>query len=250
MTHAPVAPVVLVTGAAGGIGAASAARFAAGGWRVVASDLQAPVGANIEHAIAADLTVVDQCRDLVREAVQRAGRLDCLVNCAGVWSEGPVERTSEATFDHCIGVNVKGLFFTSAAAIEHLERSGGCIVNLSSDAGVQGNAGAALYSASKGAVTNLTRALALEFAPRGVRVNAVCPGDVDTPMLAGQARDFGAGDPAGYLASLLAHYPQGDRARFARADEVAELVWYLAQSHAAPITGANLSIDFGLSAGI
>ena len=243
-------PVVLVTGAAGGIGSASVARFAAGGWRVVASDRDTPRGAGIEHAIEADLTVVEECRHLVAETVRRTGRLDCLVNSAGVWTEGPTELTDEDTYERCLGVNLKGLFFTSAAAIEHLERSGGCIVNVSSDAGLQGNAGAALYSASKGAVSNLTRALALELAARGVRVNAVCPGDVDTAMLAGQARDFGGGDPAGYLASLLASYPQGERARFTRADEVAELIWYLAQPPAAPITGANLSIDFGLSAGI
>jgi len=243
-------PVVLVTGAAGGIGSASVTRFAAGGWRVVASDRVAPRGAGIEHAIDADLTVVDECRDLVAATVRRTGRLDCLVNSAGVWTEGPAELTDEDAYERCMGVNVKGLFFTSAAAIEHLERHDGCIVNISSDAGLQGNAGAALYSASKGAVSNLTRALARELAPRGVRVNAVCPGDVDTAMLAGQARDFGDGDPAGYLASLLAHYPQGEQARFTRADEVAELIWYLAQPPAAPITGANLAIDFGLGAGI
>ena len=245
----PSASVVLVTGAAGGIGSATVARFASGGWRVVASDLVAPTGVAIEHAISADLTKVGECRRLVAATVRFTGRLDCLVNCAGIWTEGPAETTEEDAFDRCIDVNLKGLFFTSAAAIGHLERSGGCIVNLSSDAGVQGNTGAAVYCASKGAVSNLTRALALELAPRGVRVNAVCPGDVDTPMLAGQARDFGGDDPSGYLQSLLAHYPQGPAARFARADEVAELIWYLAQPHAAPITGANLAIDFGLSAG-
>lgn len=98
-------------------------------------------------------------------------------------------------------------------------------------------------------MSNLTRALALELAPRGVRVNAVCPSDVDTPMLAGQARSFGGEDPAAYLERMLALYPQGDAARFAQPAEVAELIWYLAQRHAAPITGANLSIDFGLTAG-
>jgi NAD(P)-dependent dehydrogenase (short-subunit alcohol dehydrogenase family) len=123
----------------------------------------------------------------------------------------------------------------------------GSIVNLSSDAGLQGNTGAAVYCASKGAVSNLTRALALELAPRGVRVNAVCPGDVDTPMLRFQADS--SPDPAAYRARLLAAYPQKERARFLRAEEVAELVFYLAQPAAAGITGANLSIDFGLSAG-
>jgi NAD(P)-dependent dehydrogenase (short-subunit alcohol dehydrogenase family) len=147
-------------------------------------------------------------------------------------------------------VNLKGLFFVTAAAIPHLVASTGCVINVSSDAGIQGNAGAAVYCASKGGVSILTKALALELAPQGVRVNAVCPGDVDTPMLRYQAETFGAGDPASYLDSLLAQYPQGAGARFVRAEEVAELIWYLAQPTAAPITGANLSMDFGLSAGI
>jgi NAD(P)-dependent dehydrogenase (short-subunit alcohol dehydrogenase family) len=142
------------------------------------------------------------------------------------------------------------VYFVSSAAIPHLRPTGGCICNLSSDAGMQGNAGAAVYCASKGGVSNLTRALALELAPAGVRVNAVCPGDIDTPMLAYQAQTFGGGDPEGYLRRLRAGYPQGDSARFLRAEEVAELIWFLAQPHAAGITGANLSIDFGLSAGI
>lgn len=242
-------PVVLVTGAAGGIGAAVGRRFATGGWRVIATDLTAPVGAEIEHSINADLTSVAECRRLVAETVAAAGRLDCLVNSAGVWTEGPAELTEEAAYDRCLTVNLKGLFFTSAAAIPHLISSSGCIVNLSSDAGLQGNTGAAVYCASKGAVSNLTRALALELAPRRVRVNAVCPSDVDTPMLASQARDFGGDDPAAYLDGLRELYPQGDAARFAQPAEVAELIWYLAQPHASAITGANLSIDFGLTAG-
>ncbi len=246
--------VVLVSGAGGGIGGAAARRFAAGGWRVVATDLSPDVleprlvaGA---LAIAGDLRSVAECRRIVGEAVAAGGRLDCLVNAAGLWTEGPADETREEDFDRVLGVNVKGLYFLSSAAIPHLERTEGSIVNLSSDAGLQGNTGAAVYCASKGAVSNLTRALALELAPRGVRVNAVCPADVDTPMLRYQAETFGGGDPEGYRRRLLDGYPQKQRARFLRADEVAELIFFLAQPSAAAITGANLSIDFGLSAGI
>lgn len=234
--------VVLVTGAAGGIGSAVARRFEEGGWRVAATDLQA-------GDYAADLTQVEECRRLVDQVVSDHGKLDCLVNTAGVWTEGPVELTDEKAFDRCLDVNLKGLFFTIAAAVPHLVATAGNIVNLSSDAGLRGNTGAAVYCASKGAVSNLTRALALELAPKKVRVNAVCPGDVDTPMLAGQAQDFGEGDPEAYLQSLLGLYPQGKSARFIQPAEVAELIWYLAQPHAAPITGANVTIDFGLTAG-
>src|SRR5262245_11804943 len=251
-------PVLLVSGAAGGIGGATARRFAAGGWRVVATDrdakgldsLRRELGAAIALTAPADLREVAGCRAVVEAAVGAAGRLDSLVNAAGLWSEGPAEDTREEDFDRVLDVNLKGLFFLSAAAIPHLVKSGGSIVNLSSDAGLQGNTGAAVYCASKGAVSNLTRALALELAPRGVRVNAVCPADVDTPMLRYQAEHFGGEDPDGYRKRLLEHYPQKHRARFLRADEVAELIFYLAQPAAAGITGANLSIDFGLSAGI
>jgi len=249
-------PVVLVSGAAGGVGSAVATRFAAGGWQVVVSDVDAlgarrtADGVGAVASIPGDLRDVDSCRSIVKACVAAAGRLDCLVNAAGVWTEGPSAETDEADFDRVLDVNLKGLFFLTAAAIPHLVTSSGCVVNISSDAGLQGNAGAAVYCASKGAVSILTKSLALELAPQGVRVNAVCPGDVDTPMIHYQAETFGGGDPQAYVKNLLAEYPQGKAARLIQPDEVAELVWYLAQPAAAPITGANLSIDFGLSAGI
>jgi len=248
--------VVLITGAAGGIGAAVARRFAAAGWRPVLTDLDAAALERIAHEVgdapfvAADIRTAAACRSLVAWAVERMGRLDALINVAGVWREGPTAATVEADFDVVFDVNIKGLYFTSAAAIPHLKATGGLIVNLSSDAGLQGNTGAALYCASKGAVSLFTKALALELAPEGVRVNAVCPGDVAGPMLAFQAETYGGGDPAAYYARLLAGYPQGPgRARFITPDEVASLIEYLARPEATPITGATLSIDFGYAAG-
>jgi NAD(P)-dependent dehydrogenase (short-subunit alcohol dehydrogenase family) len=241
--------IALVTGAAGGIGGAVARRFIAGGWHVVGVDHRPCTEAGV-HGVVADLRDVDQCRAAVEQTVQWAGRLDVVVNAAGVWTEGPCTDTAEADFDRVFDVNVKGLYFLTSAAVPHLAATHGCVINLSSDAGIQGNAGAAVYCASKGAVSILTKALALELAPQGVRVNAVCPGDVDSPMLHGQARDFGGGDPQAYLQKLLGGYPQGPAARFIQPAEVAELIWFLAQTPAAPITGANISIDFGLSAGI
>jgi len=172
------------------------------------------------------------------------------VNCAGLWTEGPSADTTEAEWDRVLDVNLKGLYFLTSAAIPHLATTRGCVVNLSSDAGLQGNAGAAVYCASKGGVSILTKALALELAPQGIRVNAVCPGDVDSPMLQAQARDHGGDNPDAYLRRLLGGYPQGAQARFIRPGEVAELIWFLCQPHATAITGANVSIDFGLSAGI
>ena len=241
--------VVLVTGAAGGLGSAVCERFAAGGWDVLASD-RPDARASIGAWLPADLLDIRQIREMVAQAAAVHGRLDCVVNAAGLWTEGPSEDTTESEWDRVVGVNLKAAYFVSSAAIPHLESTGGSIVMISSDAGIQGNAGAAVYSASKGGVSNLTRALALELAPRGVRVNAVCPADIQTPMLEGQARDFGDGDPAAYYARLRAAYPQGERSRFLQPSEVAEVVWFLAQPGAAGVTGANWTIDFGLSAGI
>jgi NAD(P)-dependent dehydrogenase (short-subunit alcohol dehydrogenase family) len=248
------APVVLVSGAGGGIGAATVRRFAAAGWRVVALDLDDAALARLpaEGVVArlrGDIRTADACRVLVDQAVAAAGRLDALVNAAGVWREGPVEECSEADFDAVVDVNLKGTFFLCSAAIPHLKATQGAIVNISSDAGRQGNLGAAAYCASKGGVTLFTKALALELAPHGVRANVVSPGDVDTPMLRFQAERYGGGDPAGYLAGLLAKYPQGARARFIRPEEIAELAFFLCAPAAAAITGADLAIDQGYSAG-
>ena len=249
--------VALITGAASGIGLATAERLAGEGFRIALADVDEP---GLERAVAglggderasgivADVRSVADCERAVAEAVGRFGRLDVLVNCAGVWIEGPTDAMTEADWDRVVGVNLKGTFFMCRHAIPSLEASGGCIVNVSSDAGLWGNKEAAIYCASKGGVTVLTKALAVELAPRGVRVNAVCPGDVDSPMIRYQAETFGGGDPDGYLAGLLSAYRQRP-ARFIRPAEVAELIAFLASDRAAPITGAAISIDFGLTAG-
>ena len=194
-----MARVVLITGGGGGIGRATGDRFAAAGDTVVLADrseetLPEPGSAD---SVVADVTVVADCQRMVADTVDRHGRLDLLVNCAGVWVEGPTVEMTEEEWDRTIDVNLKGTFFACRFAIPHLEQTRGCIVNLSSDAGLVGTVETAIYNASKGGVSLLTRSLALELAPRGVRVNAVCPNDVDTPMLAGQARDYGGDDPGG-----------------------------------------------------
>jgi NAD(P)-dependent dehydrogenase (short-subunit alcohol dehydrogenase family) len=238
----------VVTGAASGIGAACAARFTAAGWRTVGFDRHHVSETDV--SVVGDVRRVADCDRAIATAVDNFQRLDAVVNAAGVWTEGPAELTTEDEWDRVLDTNLKGTFFMCRAAIEPLRVTKGTIVNLSSDAGIQGNAGASVYCASKGGVSLLTKALALELAPVGVRVNAVCPGDVNTPMLASQAADHGGSDPAAYLARLRAQYPQGDATTFVRPDEVAELVWYLCQPHARAITGANVSIDNGLSAGV
>jgi len=251
--------VVLVTGGAGGIGRTTAHRFVSLGDAVVIADVS---GEGLLEAVAdlagpdrsidaaqVDVSIVADCERMVEEVIDRHGRLDVLVNAAGVWDEGPTVEMTEARWDRVIDVNLKGTFFACRSAIPHLERTEGCIVNIASDYGLVGGPGTAIYNASKGGVCLLTRSIALELAPAGVRCNAVCPGDVDTPMLHGQARDHGGGDPQRYLDSLLAHYPQGERRRFVRPHEVAALIAFLCSEEAAPITGACIPIEFGVTAG-
>jgi NAD(P)-dependent dehydrogenase (short-subunit alcohol dehydrogenase family) len=249
---------VVITGAAGGIGAAVARRFAADGAALVLGDLNAVAlealagelaALTTVHALTCDVSVPADCENLMTTAVEDAGRIDVLVNTAGVWTEGPSHLTTEAEWDKVLGVNLKGTFFCCRYAIPHLRKTEGCIVNLSSDAGVVGTPETAVYTASKGGVSLLTKSLAIELAPDLVRCVAVCPADVMTPMLEGQARDFGGGDPEAYFKRLLASYPQGDKARFITPEQVADLIFYLASPAAAPITGALISIDYGTSAG-
>jgi NAD(P)-dependent dehydrogenase (short-subunit alcohol dehydrogenase family) len=248
--------VALVTGGASGIGFATARRLAADGFRPALADVDAAgldravseLGLDLALAIPTDVRSFDACAAAVSAAVGRFGRLDALVNCAGLWVEGPTDTMTEADWDRVVDVNLKGTFQMCRHAIPALEVTGGCIVNVSSDAGLWGNKGAAIYSASKGGVTVLSKALAVELAERGVRVNVVCPGDVDSPMIHYQADTFGGGDPEGYLAKLLEAYPQRPP-RFIRPDEVAELIAFLCSDRATPITGAAISIDFGLTAG-
>ena len=247
--------VVLITGGSGGMGRAIAARFLAEGDAVVLADRDEVSLAEAADAmpgvdtVRADVTQVQDCERMVSGAAARHGGLDVLVCAAGVWVEGPTAAMTEAQWDRTIDVNLKGTFFACRHAIPDLTAREGSIVAIASDYGLVGGPGAAIYAASKFGVNGIVRSLALELAPHGVRVNSVCPTDVDTPMLAGQARDFGDGDEAGYLAALKATLPQGERARFIRADEIASVVAFLASEASAPITGVCLPVDWGVTAG-
>ena len=234
--------VVLVTGGAGGRGRAIRARFEADGDRVVTADLR-------EADVVADVTEVRDCERMIATVVGRHGGLDVLVTAAGVWVEGPSAAMAETDWDRVVDVNLKGTFFAIRYAIPHLVETAGCVVAISSDYGLVGGNGAAIYAASKFGVNGLVRSLALELAPLGVRINSVCPTDVDTPMLAGQARDFGGGDEERYLRELLDTLPQGERARFIRPDEIASVVAFLASWDAEPITGIAMPVEWGVTAG-
>jgi NAD(P)-dependent dehydrogenase (short-subunit alcohol dehydrogenase family) len=261
MTRSWAGRTVLITGGAGGMGRAFARRFLEAGGDVLLADLDAASlaeavarlevpGVRGADALRCDVTQAADCRAAIDRCIARTGRLDLLINAAGIWTEGPTEAAAEAEWDRVIDVNLKGTFLMCREALPRLAQNRGAIVNISSDAGLIATSGVAVYSASKAGVNMLTKALALEFAERGVRVNAVCPTDVDTPMIEYQANTFGKGDPDAYKRALLARYPQRSRARLVKPEEVAALVFFLSSPEAEPITGACLSIDFGTTAGL
>jgi len=250
-----VARVILITGGGGGMGRAIAARFITEGDTVVISDrteaMLTEAARNLPGVatVVADVTSVADCERMVAETLAAQGRLDVLVVTAGVWVEGASADMTEERWDRVLDVNLKGAFFSCRFAIPALQETGGSIVCISSDYGLVGGPGAALYCASKFGLNGLVKSLALELAPSGVRVNSICPTDVDTPMLRGQAATYGDDDPDAYLRTLLDTVPQGDRARFIRADEIAAAVAFLASSEAEPITGVCLPVDWGVTAG-
>jgi meso-butanediol dehydrogenase/(S,S)-butanediol dehydrogenase/diacetyl reductase len=242
---------VLVTGGARGIGEATVLAFREGGADVaVGARGQASFDAFVErnggercYPALGDVASRQGCFDVVSAAFEHLGGLDVLVNSAGVFSESPFEEITEAQWEETWRVNAGGVFFCSQAALPHLEKSGGSIVNVVSDAGLIGYPLASDYSAAKGGAANLTRALAVELAGR-VRVNGVCPGNVDTDMIRASAEE--SGDAESYLEQARARAPMK---RMARPEEVAAAICFLAGPEAGFITGALLPVDGGGTAG-
>ncbi|MDG2907857.1 MAG: SDR family NAD(P)-dependent oxidoreductase [Acidimicrobiales bacterium] len=244
--------VALVTGATSGIGRACALRLAADGFAVVVGGRNSERATEVVDAItAAGGTATSALGDVaepgygeaaVAATVAAHGRLDVLVNAAGVITRSDAEGTTDDEWHRVMSTNVDGLFRASRAALPAIRAAGGgAIVNISSTNGLVGGSGLAAYCASKGAVTNLTRAMALDHAAEGIRVNAVCPGAVDTHMLYSERSDT-----ADEVRDLnLSDIPQG---RIPDSSEVAELVAFLADDRSRHITGANISIDGGYTA--
>ena len=244
--------VALVTGATSGIGRACALRLAADGFAVVVGGRSAERAAEVVDEITAgggtattalgDVAEPDYGDAAVAATVAAHGRLDVLVNAAGVITRSDAEGTTDDEWHRVMSTYVDGLFRASRAALPAIRAAGGgTIVNISSTNGLVGGAGLAAYCASKGAVTNLTRAMALAHAAEGIRVNAVCPGAVDTRMLYSE----GSGTVEEVRAKNLPDIPEG---RIPDGSEVAELVAFLADDRSRHITGANISIDGGYTA--
>jgi len=200
-------------------------------------------------SVMCDVSNVADCEAAVAAAIKAYGRLDIVVNAAGVIVKGDPTKVTEKQWDQVIDINLKGTFFMCRSAIPHLKKTKGYIVNISSDAGIQGQVGHTVYCASKGGVANMTRALALDLASDLVRVNAVCPSDVMTPMLEHEAKTSGMPTEE-YLRDNLKSYPQGENSRYLQPDDIADLILYLSSDSARGITGAAIPIDYGTSAGL
>ncbi|NNM57833.1 SDR family NAD(P)-dependent oxidoreductase [Acidocella sp.] len=239
--------VALITGGTAGIGMAAARLFAERGAKVMLSGRNAQAGAALAAALGGEFLAVDvaapeAAERLVEWAVRRHGRLDVLVNNAGILFQGDAQDCTDAQWDMTLAVNVTAVFRLSRAAVPVMAaQGGGAIVNVASDWGLVGADRAVAYGASKGAVVQLTRSMAADHARQGIRVNAVCPGDTDTPML---RREAGvAGEER--LRAMAAAIPMG---RLGQPRDVAAAIAFLASEDAAFITGAMLPVDGGNSA--
>jgi NAD(P)-dependent dehydrogenase (short-subunit alcohol dehydrogenase family) len=245
---------VLVTGGANGIGAATARRLAAEGATVIIADVDSEGGEAVSKVITeeggtaefAELDVTDEgaFEELVGRVADRHGGLDVLVNNAGTVHIAPLVETDVEDRDRLIDVNVNGVWNGCRAAFRKMvARGDGCVVNVSSTGGLLGSPGLATYSATKAAVVNFTRAMAGEVGRDGVRVNAVCPGTVDTEMAAGvMARED---DPEAARERAAAGHALG---RIGDPEEIAAAITFLASDEASFITGHALAVDGGQSA--
>ena len=234
--------VCVITGAASGIGAESARLFAAEGARVVGVDIEP--GSEGELALEADVTDEQQVRDMYGRVKQELGRIDVLFNNAGLNpnDDSSVVETPLDAWQRVQDVNLRGVFLCCKHGIPHLlEGGGGSVINTASFVAVMGAAVSQIsYTASKGAVLSLSRELGVEFARRGVRVNALCPGPVNTPLL----QNLFANDPE-KAARRLIHLPMG---RFAEAREIASAALFLASDESSYVNASTFLVDGGLSA--
>jgi NAD(P)-dependent dehydrogenase (short-subunit alcohol dehydrogenase family) len=247
--------VALVTGASSGIGRATALLFSKEGAAIALVDLDPAHGRTVAATIeknggravfvAADVSRAGDCQRAVETAILEFGRIDILFNGAGVIRRATVIETSEEDWDRVMAVNVKSVFLLSKYAIPAMVRSGGgVVINISSGWGLVGGKKAAAYCASKGAVIQLTRAMAIDHAAEHIRVNAICPGDTDTQMLRSEAAQLG--EPVELFLKEGAERPLG---RIGRPEEIAQAALFLATDASSFVTGTYLAVDGGGTAG-
>lgn len=243
----------LITGTSSGIGLATALLFAERGMAVSLIDCS-PTGstAAVEKIVATggaaaffetDISNAEQVESAVGHTAARFGRVDVIVNCAAVQVLGSLEKTSDQAWDRQQEVNLKGAFLVCRAAMPHLRKAGaGSIVNISSVLAFVGDPDLVAYSSMKGGLLALTKSLAIAYGPEGVRVNAVCPGDVNTPMVQDYFQK--APNPDALHAEVFSKYALR---RIAEPREIAEVAWFLASDASSFITGATIVADGGLT---
>ena len=242
--------VAVITGAASGIGREAALLFSAEGARVCVADVDAEAGERTASECAdgffapVDVTDSESVRGLYEAAAERCGGIDVLYNNAGIMpaDDASVLDTEPDAWNRVLAVNATGVFLCCKHGIPHLlDRGGGSVINVASFVALMGAATSQIaYTASKGAVLSMSRELAVEFARRGVRVNALCPGPVETPLL---MRLFGD-DPAAFERRRV-HIPMG---RLAQAREIAQAALFLASDESSYVTGATFTVDGGITA--
>jgi len=247
--------VAIVTGGASGIGRATALLFAKEGAAVAIVDLNEADGKAVVQKIIdnggnaifvrADVSKGKDCQLAVRQTVEKFGKLDILFNNAGIIRRATVVETSEKEWDKVMAINVKSVFLLSKYAIPVMaKKGGGVIVNTASGWGLAGGRKAAAYCASKGAVVLLTKAMALDHAAQNIRVNCICPGDTDTPMLRNEARQLGKLEN-----QFLSESAQRPLGRIGKPEEIAQAALFLASDASSFITGTALIVDGGALAG-
>ena len=241
--------VAVVTGAASGIGAASAIRFAAEGASVVVADIRPAKAEAIVADIVSrggraavfevDVQNAESVEHMIEHCVKLYGRIDVLFNNAGTLRQGTAVELSVKDWDLVMAVNVRSVFLGAKFAVPHMRRQGGgSIINTASVSGLDGDAGSVVYSASKAAVINLTRALSTDHAAEGIRVNAICPGTIETPPVA-----RALADPRIRESYVQAHAMR----RLGRPEEIANAAVWLASDEASFVTGEALVVDGGFS---
>ncbi len=243
--------VAIITGGASGIGKATALLFAEEGAKVSIIDINDAAGMKVVNEITAkgdraiyihcDVTNADQCQKAVEETVKTFGGIDILFNNAGIIRRADILETTEEEWDRLMAINVKSIFLMSKFVIPIMEQAGkGAIINTASGWGLKGGQKAVAYCASKGAVVNMTRAMAIDHGPKNIRVNSICPGDTDTPMLRNEAHQLGQ-DENEFLIDAASR-PLG---RYAEPIEIARVALFLASDAASYVTGAAYVVDGG-----
>lgn len=239
--------VVIVTGAGSGIGEATARRFLNEGAKVVMCDLDKSKLSHVTEGFGedqfllldVDVSQEDEVNKMIEDTIDQFGQLDVLVNNAGIYAEGKITSLDNETWHRILATDLDGVFYASKASIPHLAKTKGCIINVSSVSGMGGDPETPVYNAAKGAVTNLTRSLAIDHADQGIRVNAVCPSFTKTGLTAEMLKDKQLVD------KFVDRIPLG---RPGEPDDVASVIYFLASEDARFVTGVNLPVDGGVSA--